>query len=132
MSKAVLTLIDAGGQRSKSIIDGATVANVVTFFATNSDAGVTGGNTVTVETVTPTVPVAGSNVDKKAICTFKNGDGKIFRVAIPAPNSSAITTELTEKGERVTAASGATLAASYGTLIGETLTFLRGSIIQRS
>lgn len=79
---------------------------------------------------TDSAPAAGANVDRKAVCYFRDPDTlKVHSVTLPAPKSTTV--EDTVQGERVTPGSMTAIVAAINTATGKSYTPLYGKVIQK-
>jgi hypothetical protein len=80
--------------------------------------------------LTDSEPGASANVDRKAICYFRDPTTlKVHSITIPAPVSSAV--EDTDQGERVTSTAMGTIVTAINTATGKSYTALYGVVIQK-
>lgn len=131
MANYTALLEDIGGQTANMAFGASSSpAKIETFLTAHCSAGLLGVNKLTDMALTISGAVAGSDVQKKALLYAKTAANEPMRLVIPSP-SSAVVTEQTEDGERVTKTAGDAICGYWGTMAGETITFLEGVIVER-
>lgn len=119
---------------SKSIVSDVTddtAAGVLqTALAAYTDCNAAKRSFLTVTLGTDSEPGADANVDRKAICYFRDPTTlKVHSVTIPAPVSTAV--EDTPEGERVTSTAMTAIVGALNTATGKSYTALYGVVIQK-
>jgi hypothetical protein len=80
--------------------------------------------------ITDAEPGADANVDRKAVCYFRDPTTlKVHSITIPAPKSTAV--ENTDQGERVTSTAMGTIVTAINTATGKSYTALYGVVLQK-
>lgn len=131
MATYMALLEDSGGQTADMAFgSGSSPAKIETFLTAHCSAALLGVNKLTDLVLDITAAEAGSDVQRKAMIYGKNASNEPKRLAIPGPSSS-VATEQTEDGERVTPAAGVSICGYWGTMAGESITFIEGVIIER-
>lgn len=75
-------------------------------------------------------PDADANVDRKAVCYFRDPTTlKVHSVTLPAPKSTAV--ENTDQGERVTSTAMGTVVTAINAATGKSYTALYGVVVQK-
>jgi hypothetical protein len=118
---------------SKSMVsevtDDAALATMATALAAYSDANYAKRSFLSLTIGTDAAPGASANVDKKAICYFRDPTTlKVHSITIPAPKSSIV--EDTDDGDRVTSAGMTAIVSAINTATGKSYTKLYGVVIQ--
>ena len=118
---------------SKSMIaevtDDAALATLVTALAALTDCNAAKRSFISNTSLTDSAPGASANVDRKAVCYFRDSTTlRVHSITLPAPKSS-----ISEEGdnERVTAAAMTTIVTAINTATGKSYTPLYGVIIQK-
>lgn len=124
-------LEDIGGQTADmTFANGSSPAKIQTFLTAHCSAGLLGVNKLSDLGLDITAAIAGSDVQRKAMIYAKNASNDPMRLIISGPSASVVT-EHTEEGERVTQAAGDAICGYWGTMAGETITFVEGIVVER-
>jgi hypothetical protein len=118
---------------SKSMIadvtDDAALGVLVTALAALTDCNAAKRSYLALTSLTDSAPAADANVDRKAVCYFRDPTTlRVHSITLPAPKAS-----ISENGdnERVTAAAMSTIVTAINTATGKSYTALYGVIIQK-
>jgi hypothetical protein len=119
----VKTIID-------QVTDDAALAILAPILGGHSDCNVAKRAFSTLTAIADAEPGADANVDRKAICYFKDTVTQhVISVTIPAPKDTSV--EMTAEGERVTDAAMLAIEAALETATGRTLASLYGVVVQK-
>ncbi|MGB5749469.1 MAG: hypothetical protein WBM69_20995 [Desulfobacterales bacterium] len=112
------------------VTDVAALDTLATVIGGHSDCNIAKKNFTSITLGTDAEPGADANVDRKAICTFRDATTlKIVTMTFPGPKSTSV--EDRDEGERVTDAAMIALEAGLEAATGKTLSSLSGKVIQK-
>lgn len=123
---------DSVGKTRRPLLKGNITGNVLSFYTTLqgfTDAKIEFYTVSDIYSFEGEDPVSSpfGMVELAAICNFRESNGTLWRLSIPAPKESIIE-EVEGKGYRIKKSSGDTLATAFGGLYGKTFTFEEGWI----
>jgi hypothetical protein len=112
------------------VTDDAALATLVTALDALTDCNDAKRSFISNTLLSDSEPGADANVDRKAIAYFRDPTTlKVHSITLAAPVSTA--TEMTDQGERLTAAAMSTIVAAINTATGKSYTALYGVVIQK-